>query len=321
MKRFRHPKADRWLKLVLLAPLTLFAVPILTRLGLGLEPLEKYSLDPDVPGQCFALSRVAFTAPCAPCVYFVTHILPQPPWNDTRLLARSLQATAGALRSSQTCFTLTAYTTAVPGSTTWMLLASAGGIGVELAPYPTLASTGKHAGPDLLGQYESHYGREAVWIGRGVLLTADLACAYARAPAFAVAALSAPGQVRDDLWMADAAMLRQMRSAKVGVEEFLSRAMSRCDGTLVDLRALVRSDGFGDGWPMCMGADFGGRGGGLVAEGGKIYCELGIDGKRANYTVASLSYRQTEYARVLERPETYFSTPELAAWASTVGIA
>ncbi len=255
------------------------------------SPLFRTASDNVGPGQCFSPARVNATAPCAQCVHFVTCAVNADRWGSVRKLAQGLHVTAAAIRASQKCFTLYAYTNVPRGSAAWNSLAEAGGDNVKIVEYPTDLPKNAWSGRnqwielsrrklDLLERYEKLHGRKAIWTDLDTIVVADMSCAYARAPHFIVSRnkrlrplwergwklvwLHKRRSAFGDLFMLDAKLIQQIRDLEnsgmppptLDLQDYFSYLLNRCDGSVVDLRALMRKDGFMRGDGMCFEFDF-----------------------------------------------------------------
>lgn len=336
-----------------------------TSLVLDVSSLRELShlrtLVPDFPSQCFSGSRVDFSAPCASCAHFVTTVVTGARWPDKLHLVRSLRTLAATLRSSQGCFTLHAYTNTPKGGAFWDTLVSAAGPGVRIQRYPRDLPRNGYSGKnkwlelsrrklDLLERYEAKWGRRAVWTDLDTVVAADLRCAIGRAPNFFVTRANNPNVVAGpggrrislngartttgDLWMADAGLIGQIRGLEragmpppeYDIQDYAGVLMNACDGSLVDLRALVRAEGFARGGPMAFGFDCWnnvtprpGRST-LKIVNGSLYCTAKYGNATRELPVATMSFHAPSFRTFLMTPEQYFKTSALRKWARNRGI-
>ncbi len=295
------------------------------------------------------------------CVHFITCAITAGRWGSVLKLAQGLHVTAAAIRASQKCFTLHAYTNVPRGSVAWKSLARAGGDNVKIVEYPTDLPKNAHSGRnmwfelsrrklDLLERHEKVLGRKAIWTDLDTIVVADMSCVYARAPHFIVSrykkgrSLFGPGRklVRlhtrrsafGDLFMVDAKLIQQVRDLEKNgmppplydLQDYFSYLLNRCDGSVIDLRALVREDGFMSGGGMCFGFDFA-RGLNpspqvirLKLMDGRLHCGIERNNSVEYYAVGALSFTAVTYWKMLSAPREYFNTSELLQWAKTFGI-
>lgn len=327
-----------------------------------MEPLSRAQIfsgaRPNVGrGECFATASLNATAACARCVHFVTMVVVLDRWGSAVRLIRGLTVTIAGLRASQRCFTLSAYTNARAGSSAWASLALLEDASVFVRRLPDDLPRNAYSGArpwlelsrrklDLLERYERRFRRKAIWTDLDTIVDTDLACAYARAPNFVVSRwrhlrtlrgpqgrtvwLENARSVFGDLFMLDKALIAKVRGLErsgmpppaLDLQDYLSFLLNRCDGSVVDLRALVREDGFAHGEGACFGFDF--------AQGqhpnpawaklkivkGKLHCGIMGDGGNVHYhPVAALSFTAFTFWRMLDAPREYFKTPALERWA------
>lgn len=271
------------------------AAALLTGMYRASKSSQSRALAPDFAGQCFKGSaHVDFSAPCAPCVHFVTIVVQGRKWANRKFLSHSLRTLASTLRTSQGCFTLHAYTNAPADGEFWNALVAAGGTDTRILPYPTDLPRNWYSGIDywlelsrrkldLVERDASQFGKRAIWTDLDTVVVVDLRCVYARAPNFFVTITDYPKTLRGpadvpvvmnpmrttfgDLWMPDARFGRRLRSLERSgmprstrdIQDMSSLLMHRCDGSEVDLRSLVRAGGFATGGPMAFGWDCNGK--------------------------------------------------------------
>lgn len=327
-----------------------------------MEPLSRAQIfsgaRPNVGrGECFSTAAVNASTPCARCVHFITMAVVLDRWGSAVRLIRGLTVTIAGLRSSQRCFTLLVYTNAKPGSSSREALQLLADDSVTIRRLPSDLPRNAYSGSrpwlelsrrklDLLERYEQRFIRKAIWTDIDTIVTTDLACAYARAPNFVVSrwrhlrALRGPGgrpvwlensrSVFGDLFMLDEGLIAKVRGLErdgmpppgLDLQDYLSFLLNRCDSSVVDLRALIREDGFANGEGACFGFDF--------AQGqhpnpawaklkvirGKLYCGIMSDRGHVDYhPVGALSFTAFTFGKMLDAPRKYFKTPALERWA------
>lgn len=317
-------------------------------------------LHPDAPGQCFSDLRVNYSAPCAACVHFVTVANVAHKWASWQFLARSVGAVASTLRASQKCFTLHVYTNARKSSEFWRALIEAGGDETRILPYPTDMPRNGYSGKDarlemsrhkldLMERDETQFGKRSIWTDLDTIVVADMSCVYARAPNFFVTILdySRPLKGMDGVWfdvhpmrttfgdlfMADSRFTESVRklerdgfpTPKGDVQDYANLFVHRCDGSVLDLRALVRREGFVKGGPMAFGWDcfgrvlFGSERGRRIKDG-RLECRMRYAGEVGWFPAATLTFNSYAFRRFLDEPRRYFHTRELWEWARKRGI-
>ena len=266
---------------------------------------------------------------------------------------------ASSLRNSQKCFRLILYTNLPIDGWEVRQLIQAGGAGVDVRALPNLPAN-RYTGVsrwlemsrsklDLVEEYALATGVDPVWIDMDTLVVADLSCAVGRARNFVITRgyrqhwvigpegpvlLHPRRSVFGDLWMMDSTLRNAIRGLEksgmppplLDIQDYLAVLMNRCDGTVLDLRSLVRSEGFQQGNGMCFGFDaahglhpksdnlF------LTMHDGQLHCIQKEDNSVKLRPVAVLSFVSQYYWDQLQHPESIFKTPALRKWAQSNGF-
>ena len=310
---------------------------------------------------CHTPRLVNETAPCASCVHFVSlAVVDGGRWNRSDDFVRALRVMSTTLRNSQKCFRLCLYTNLPIDGAVVRQLVQAGGKGVELRALPDLPPNRytnmsrwlelSRAKLDLVEQYAMGTGVDPVWIDMDTLVVSDLSCAVGRARNFVMGrdypqhSIDGPRgtvllhprrSVYGDLWMMDTNLRNAVRALEnsgmppppYDIQDYLGLLLNRCDGTVTDLRTLVRADGFQQGDEMCFGFDAG-QGQHLrtntthlTVRDGRLHCmKKEHDGVKVR-PVAVLSFVAMYYWDQLKEPEAIFNTTDLRKWAERHGFA
>ena len=310
--------------------------------------------------QCFSPALLNETAPCASCVHFVSFVVfDSGRWKQFDNFLRALRVMASSLRISQKCFRLNLYTNLPLDGRKVLQLIQAGGVGVEVRALPKLPANRytkksrwlalSRSKLDLVEHYATITGVDPVWTDMDTLVLTDLSCAVGRARNFAVTRdypqhtivgprgsvlLHPKRSVYGDLWMMDSTLRNAVRALEnsgmpppsYDIQDYLSLLMNRCDGTVLDLRSLVRANESQKASEMCFGFDAAhghhpkSNNLHLMVRDGQLRCMKKEEDDVKLRPVATLSFVAHHYWGLLRNPNGIFNTPELRKWAERRGF-